>query len=689
MLGATAPARIVGLDSWLPVQDGNTIAVMAERFDRASMAQAPWARIAKECVDFFEGRQWTAADLRAMAQEKRPTVVLNMIKPVVNLVLGIFSQNRTDIKYMPSVDDTGSDAIAEILNKIGKSIDAYSQSRYVDGEWFMDGLFTGRGCVRTLLDQRRNYYGEVRDEALDPFSWFPDPDGQDYDSNKWGFQFYSRWLSLDDVRKTYPPEAFDFLRNWIGAGAFQAISPSSYYYGDTNVRPPTRFGGDVVGPDSISGGIGYDRFWNYYDPQQKTIRLLECEHHVAVPLRHFVDVETGDMEPIPDDWDRERIVYAMERAMAVGNPWRITTQMRDKVRWTQMMGDLIVYDEWSLYENFSITGYFPYFRRGMTQGMIEPLLDPQRELNKRNASRLNILMRMVNSGMIIERNTVDQATKEALQQQGSKPGQQIYYDSKNGTLPAPKQLDPPVAPEEFKRLQMESETAIMKISGINESAMGQLDVAQSGRAIESRQRQAIVGVEPYLVNYQRTKTLIGQRRLEIVQRYYREPRVMRIIGDDGKPQTFQINVHQAAVGTIVNDITVGKYEVVVDTTPLSASFLEAQFNEAMLLREKGVPIPDDILMELSSLGRKPLMQQRIQAVRAQMGLGNTDIPAAAAGAMAPTAGPGGSPAPSQGGVQGGGGPPSAPAPPPQAPPPGQQHALQPTAQGAPTANAGP
>lgn len=653
MLGATAPARITGLDRWLPSQDGQTIAVMAERFDRASMAQAPWAKIAKECVDFFEGRQWTPSDLRKLAEEKRPTVVLNMIRPVVNLVLGIFTQNRTDIKYMPAIDNTGTDAVAEILNKIGKSIDSFSDSRYTDTTWFMDGLFTGRGFIRTVLDQTRNYYGEVRDLSLDPFSTFPDPDGQDYDLNKSGFLFFSRWLSLDDIRKTYPPEAFDFLSRWIGAGAFQAISPSSYYWGGENVRPPTRFGGDMVGPDSVFA-IGYDRFWNYFDPVQKTIRMLECEHRIAVPVRHFVDVETGDMAPIPDEWDRERIVYAMERALAVGNPWRITTQMRDKVRWTQMMGDLIVYDEWSLYENFSITGYFPYFRRGTTQGMIEPLLDPQRELNKRNASRLDILMRMVNSGIVIEKNTIDKATEEQLERYGSKPGQVIKYDSKGGTLSPPKQLDPPVAPEEFKRLQVESEEAISKISGVNQSALGNLDVAQSGRAIESRQRQAIVGVEPYIVNYQQSKMLIGRRRLEVIQRYYREPRVMRIIGDDGKPETFEINLHQAATGTIINDITVGKYEVVVDTTPLSASFLEAQFNEAMLLREKGVPIPDDVLLELSSLGRKPLVQQRVQAVRAQMGLVG-DVPAAAAGAMPATAGPGGSPAPAPGGMEAGAG----------------------------------
>jgi hypothetical protein len=41
---------------------------------------------------------------------------------------------------------------------------------------------------------------------------------------------------------------------------------------------------------------------------------------------------------------------------------------------------------------------------------------------------------------------------------------------------------------------------------------------------------------------------------------------MRIIGDDGKPDLLTIN-QQDAVGRVMNDVTVGTYDVVMETGP--------------------------------------------------------------------------------------------------------------------------
>ena len=65
-------------------------------------------------------------------------------------------------------------------------------------------------------------------------------------------------------------------------------------------------------------------------------------------------------------------------------------------------------------------------------------------------------------------------------------------------------------------------------------------------------------------------------------------------------------------GTIINDLTLGEYDVVVSTAPARDSFDEVQFAEALNLRQVGVSIPDDAIIEYSHLARKGELAKRIR-----------------------------------------------------------------------------
>ena len=68
-------------------------------------------------------------------------------------------------------------------------------------------------------------------------------------------------------------------------------------------------------------------------------------------------------------------------------------------------------------------------------------------------------------------------------------------------------------------------------------------------------------------------------------------------------------------GTIVNDLTLGEYDVVVDTMPARDTFDEVQFAEAIQLRQAGVPIPDDMIVEYSHLSQKAQIADRIRRMQ--------------------------------------------------------------------------
>jgi hypothetical protein len=127
------------------------------------------------------------------------------------------------------------------------------------------------------------------------------------------------------------------------------------------------------------------------------------------------------------------------------------------------------------------------------------------------------------------------------------------------------------------RLQPEPPQAgiMAAAAGVNDdikSIMGIFDPAQlgqgniSGKALNGQQQQVDLTNFDYYDNLTRSISHIGKICLDLIPKIYDTERVMRIIGDDGKPELLTIN-QRDAVGRVLNDITVGQYDVVMETGP--------------------------------------------------------------------------------------------------------------------------
>ena len=55
----------------LPAQDSDKVLLHAQRWRRAADALQKWSDTVRKCVDYFEGRQWSEADLRKLQLEIR------------------------------------------------------------------------------------------------------------------------------------------------------------------------------------------------------------------------------------------------------------------------------------------------------------------------------------------------------------------------------------------------------------------------------------------------------------------------------------------------------------------------------------------------------------------------------------------------------------------------------------------
>jgi len=630
----------------LPKQDITKIRMIAQRFDRSSVAHQKWAMPAKECVDFFEGRQWTAQQIAELQSQDRPHLVLNKIAPLIRLIIGYHRNNKTDSDFLPGNDEASSDEIAEALTMVMKTEGEACGIEYVNGEVFMDGILCGRGFWETKLDFSENDFGNATTVAVDPFRVRLDPDATDYDINKHSQITTSSFKSLQEIKKNYGAMAATHLQNLVDGT--QAWS----HYPDFGIHPMDEIAPETGFAEDEDFGEHSDRWFRDFfhgemlDPLEKRIRLIDHQYWVEYQGDVFVDLETGDRKPVPDlndirlmtknptatERDRQNWINKMLLwCEANGNEVSVERRLIRRVRWCVLAGDVLVSDSWSPYDRFTLQGYFPYFRRGKTAGAVHDLIDPQREINKRRNARIEAIAKTANGGFSYEEGSLDAENEDKLHQFGSAPGVIIKHGKGK---PAPKRMDAAPEPQAMKSLEESADADLTDIAGINESALGSLDRVQSGAAIEARQRQAVIGLQMYNDNFRRSKELLAGMFLYIFQNHYTEQRMFRIMGEDGKMVKKLINIGAFdASGSFIKraklDVTKGRYTIRISERPMAASFESAQLDEFMQIVEKLAPIlgPNiallaDIMVDMSTISRKDEIKERVQKiVAAQAGPG--------------------------------------------------------------------
>jgi hypothetical protein len=108
--------------------------------------------------------------------------------------------------------------------------------------------------------------------------------------------------------------------------------------------------------------------------------------------------------------------------------------------------------------------------------------------------------------------------------------------------------------------------AVLGIFDPNQMPSGNL----SGKAINGQQQQIDLTNFHYFDNLTRSIRYAGKILLDLIPKIYDHERVMRIIGYDNQPELVVLNqrtVDDAGVTKILNDVTVGEYDVVMETGP--------------------------------------------------------------------------------------------------------------------------
>ena len=582
------------MKSLSPAEEMEIASTQYDRYVRArDNGHLEYIHMAKKCDAFYQGEQWDLDDVSMLDAEGRPALTINTILPTINTVLGEQSTRRADIQFKPR--RAGSEDVAQVLNKLYMQIADNNKLDWVEQQVFSDGLIMdGRGYFDVRIDFSDHVEGEIRITAKDPLDILIDPDAKEYDPKTWNEIFETKWMTLGEIEEIYGTKKAEEL---------QFIAENGNTFGRDSVEyEETRYG-DTESTDDYLGAAGYDE--DEYR-NVKALRVIERQHKRVTRVQCYVDPETGDQRPVPEVWnDRKRKAFGKKYGL------EIISKIQKKVRWTVTCDKVVLHDDWSPYAGFTIVPYFAYFRRGRPFGMVRNLLSPQEQLNKISSQELHIVNTTANSGWMVESGSLVGMTPDDLEEHGAETGLVIEYA--RGTNP-PAKIQANSIPTGLDRIGQKAAANIQAISGINESMLGTDSAEVSGIAIRAKQNRGAIMIQVPLDNLRKTRHYLAEKILELVQTFYTETRVIQVTNDADplKPREAMVINEVTPEGQVIDDLTLGEYDVVVSTAPARDSFDEVQFAEALNLRQVGVAIPDDAIIEYSHLAKKGELAQRIR-----------------------------------------------------------------------------
>jgi len=138
-------------------------------------------------------------------------------------------------------------------------------------------------------------------------------------------------------------------------------------------------------------------------------------------------------------------------------------------------------------------------------------------------------------------------------------------DIEGQPAPTPTRLQPEAPPTGIMEAAGAISADLQMVLGIidpNQLPSGNI----SGKALMGQQNQVDLSNFHFYDNMTRSIRHTGKIILDLIPKIYDTQRVMRIIGSDGQPDMTTIN-EANEIGEVLNDVTVGEYDVVMDTGP--------------------------------------------------------------------------------------------------------------------------
>jgi len=265
--------------------------------------------------------------------------------------------------------------------------------------------------------------------------------------------------------------------------------------------------------------------------------------------------------------------------------------------------NLKVYDAPYAVQNgkFMFTFFFCYdfhSDRALTQSIVDSLVDPQSALNKAQSTALEMLVKFVARGYIVENDAIEDYLDDW---ENPKIGG-IKRISNIGKYKMEEEMNPNQGL--FAHIQ-NSEDMMYKISAYNKAARGEQESAnEPAKAFIAKRDQTYANMQQFFDNQDFGQLTVGENVKDNIQHFCTEQRVLDITEDADKPEMLTINQRMRLISQgrvierIINDVTRANYDLQISTAPYGATSREIDFLKMDAMYEKALAIDKQLAYRL-------------------------------------------------------------------------------------------
>lgn len=520
--------------------------------------QSFWAE-ADTDTRFEVGDQTLWSDLYGnLPANRRRQFNFNRIRRVIEMISGYQRRNRKSTVVTPV--ENGDAITADQFTKIMLWLHNQEGVLETISESFHGALVTGMNLMEVWVDYRQDpISGNIRVDNCAYNSFLIDPFFRKQDLSDCNYVWKRSFLTKRECISLLPDYAEEILGLWGNDngtgrdGKFQFM-PESYGYSYKNL-------------------LTYDQFY-YRD--YRTQKML-------------VDTKTGElMEWRSQDEDRLRFFLQMHPDVQVTEALVPTTQLAIVVQ------GKVFYDGPNPLgiDSYPFVPVFAYYNPQMPyfpwriQGVVRGLRDAQFLYNRRRVIELDILESQVTSGFIYKENALVNPKDIFMSGQGK--GIALKEEANMTDV---QQIQPPNIPPSMIQLSELLAREVMEISGVNEELLGSAVDDKAGILSMLRQGAGLTTLQSLFDQLDRSQKLLGKLTLELIQTTFMPGKVQNILqGEQPSPKFYNKNF--------------GRYDIVVEEGLNTSTQKQMQFAQLLQLREAGVPVPDDVLLEACTLQNK-------------------------------------------------------------------------------------
>ena len=145
-------------------------------------------REAELSQDYYDGKQWTSAQIQVLRKRKQPEIWVNRIAPAVNGILGVLEQGQADPRAFPrNEEDQDASEVATDSLRYASDNSRWQRTKLSAAKSYLIG---GVAAVIVEVDAK----GDPWPRLIRQGEFLYDPHSRDYDFEDARFMGVAKWI---------------------------------------------------------------------------------------------------------------------------------------------------------------------------------------------------------------------------------------------------------------------------------------------------------------------------------------------------------------------------------------------------------------------------------------------------------------------------------------------------------------